>query len=314
MSDPSNISGNAIGVEVTSTVLRGVTVDPKGALSGHHAAGLVRGNDVLPQIVGFINELRTRFGGFDRIGVTFPGLIQRDSRSIAYSNDFPEFHDVDLLGELEKATRMSVLIENDANSAGYGEFRVGAGKGCRNLFYVTLGSGVGGALIIDGRIWHGESGFAGEFGFLSIDEDGTRLEDVASGTNIVRRTRHRFHQDSTSSLGRFSEDEITVADVVKAAHEGDDFAHLMLQRTGRYVGTAIAGVINLLDVERIVVGGEITDADHTLLDAIIVRARELSFRPTFDATSIVAGQLGDKAAAIGVALLSRNSSSEHLPD
>lgn len=173
------------------------------------------------------------------------------------------------------------------------------------MFYATLGTGVGGAFIVDGIIWHGASGFAGEFGSLAIDEDGTRLEEVASATNIVRRTRHRFHQDSTSSLGKFQESDITVADVVRAAAGGDDFAHLMLQRTGRYVGTAIAGVINLLNVESVVIGGEITDADHTLLDAIVARARDLTFRPSFEATKIVAGELGNKAAAIGVALLSK---------
>lgn len=307
MSDPTSNAENVIGVEVTTSKLRAVCLDTVGTVVDTHLEPLIRGNDVIPQIVGFINGLRAKFGSFERIGVTFPGLIDRETRRIVHSTYFPEHHNVDLLGELERATRLKVTIENDANSAGYGEFMLGAGRDTRDLFYVTLGTGVGGALIFDGKIWHGDSGFAGEFGSLTIDEDGTRLEDVASATNIIRRTRHRFHQDSTSSLGKFSEDEITVADVVKAAHDGDDFAHLMLQRTGRYVGTAIADVINLLNIEHIVIGGEITDADHTLLDAIIERAREFSFRPSFDATSIVAGQLGKNAAAIGVALLSRTS-------
>ncbi len=305
MSEPVNNAENAVGVEVTPSTMRSVYIDSEGTLLSSHSIPLIRGDDVLPQIIGFINQLRSKYGSFERIGVTFPGLIRRSTRRVAFSTYFPEHQEIDLLGELEAATQLSVLIENDANSAGYGEFLLGAGVGSRNMFYVTLGTGVGGALILDGEIWHGESGFAGEFGYLSIDEDGTRLEEVASATNIVRRTRHRFHQDSTSSLGKFSEDEITVTDVVRAAKTGDDFAHLMLQRTGHYVGTAIAGVINLLNVERIVIGGEITDADQTLLDAIISRASELSFKPSFESTTIVPGKLGGNAAALGVALLSK---------
>jgi glucokinase len=173
------------------------------------------------------------------------------------------------------------------------------------MFYVTLGIGVGGAFIFDGKVWHGTNGFAGEFGNLAIDEEGTRLEDVASGTNIIRRTRHRFHQDSTSSLRGLPETEITVADVVREAREGDDFAHLMLERTGRYVGTAVAGVINLLNVEKIVVGGEVMQAEEVVLHAIIERARQMSFLPSFQATQIVAGELGERAAASGAALLSK---------
>jgi glucokinase len=307
MSDPSDNTENLIGVEVTPTILRAVSLDAIGTVKESHRASLIRGNDVIPQIVSFVNELRAGFGGFDRIGLTFPGLIRNVDRRVAFSTAFPEHHDVDLLGELESATRLSVHIENDANSAGYGEYMLGAGRGALNLFYATLGQGVGGALILDGKIWHGASGFAGEFGYLAIDEEGTRLEEVASATDIVRRTRQRFHQDSTSSLSTFSEEEITVADVVRAAQEGDDFAHLMLQRTGQYVGTAIAGVINLLNIERVVIGGEISDADHTMLDAIIARASELSFKPSFEATEIVSGKLGENAAAIGVALLSKSA-------
>jgi hypothetical protein len=186
-------------------------------------------------------------------------------------------------------------------------FVLGAGRGSRDLFYVTLGAGIGGALIFDGKIWRGASGFAGEFGQVAINSDGMKLEDVASSANIVRRTRSRFHQDSTSSLNQLDEEEIRLKDVVRAAQNDDDFARLMLERTGTYVGTAIASVINLLNIERIVVGGVIMQAEHLVLDAIIKRAKELSFAPSFEATHIVGGEIGANAAAVGVALLSREN-------
>src|SRR5215204_3344115 len=295
----------SVGIEVTTSAFRSVCLDVGGNLINSYSAMMVRGDDTAPQLVSFIRELLVRYGDFDRVGITIPGLISRDSRRVAFSASFPEHQDVDLVAELEKVTKLKILIENDANAAAYGEYLLGAGRGSRSMFYVTLGAGVGGAFIFDNKVWHGAGGFAGEFGYLAIDEEGTRLEDVASGTNIIRRTRSRFHQDNTSSLRGMPESEITVADVVREAREGDDFAHLMLERTGRYVGTAIAGVINLLNVEKIVVGGEVMQAEDIVLQAIIEKARQLSFKPSFETTRIVTGELGERATAAGVALLSK---------
>ena len=305
MSEAVSRTEKAVGVEVTTSAFKSVCLDAGGNLISSYAATMIRGNDTAPQLVSFIKELLVKYGDFDRLGITIPGLINRDTRRVAFSAAFPEHQEVDLLDELEKVTKLKILIENDANAAAYGEYLLGAGRGSRSMFYVTLGAGVGGAFIFDGKIWHGASGFAGEFGYLAIDEEGTRLEDVASGTNIIRRTRSRFHQDSTSSLKGMPEAEITVADVVREAREGDDFAHLMLERTGRYVGTAIAGVINLLNVEKIVVGGEVMQAEDVVLPAITERARQLSFKPSFQTTQVVVGELGANATATGVALLSK---------
>ena len=305
MSEAGVQTEKAVGVEVTTSAFKSVCLDVGGNLINSYSAPMVRGDDTAPQLVSFIQELLVKYGEFDRIGITIPGLISRDSRRVAFSASFPEHQDVDLVAELEKITKLKILIENDANAAAYGEYLLGAGRGSRSMFYVTLGKGVGGAFIFDNKIWHGASGFAGEFGYLSIDEEGTRLEDVASGTNIVRRTRSRFHQDNTSSLGKMPESEITVADVVREAREGDDFAHLMLERTGRYVGTAVAGVINLLNVDKIVVGGEVMQAEDVVLPAIIEKARQLSFKPSFESTRIIAGELGVNATAAGAALLSK---------
>jgi predicted NBD/HSP70 family sugar kinase len=133
-----------------------------------------------------------------------------------------------------------------------------------------------------------------------------RLEDVASGENIVRRTRSRFHQDSTSSLNKLEEEQITLSDIVREAQNQDDFARMMLERTGVFVGTAVAGVINLLNIEKIVVGGEIMQAGNVVLGGLIGRAKELSFAPSFETTEIVEGALGENAAAIGAALLSQD--------
>lgn len=305
--EPSENRGRLIGVEISYSAFRAVCLDANGKIVGAHkvVSDISRLN--LPQLADFINQLHKHFGNFDRIGLAVPGLVRQDTKRIAFSTYIPEHSGIDLLNEIESATGTKITLENDANAAAYGEYRLGAGRGSNNMFYATLGRGVGGAFIFDGKIWRGASGFAGEFGYIAVNSDGMRLEDVASTTNIVRRTRNRFHQDSTSSLSRLSEDSIALSDIVREAKNNDDFAQMMLRRTGAYVGTAIAGVINLLNIESIVVGGEIIEAEHLVLDAIIARARDLSFAPSFEAARIVGGALGENAPAAGAALLANET-------
>lgn len=305
MNETAQQSEKIVGIEVTNLSMKAVSLDSSGNISASLQAALDREQETAPQLVDFIRDLQLKFGDFDRLGIAVPGLLDRETKRIAYSAQIPEHEKIDLLNELEKITKLKIFIENDANAAAYGEYAIGAGRGSKNLFYVTLGRGIGGALILDGKLWRGASGYAGEFGFLAINSDGMRLEDVASADNIIRRTKTRFHQDHTSSLKRIGEESITIADVVREANNGDDFAQMMLQRTGMYVGMAVAGVINLLNIEKIVVGGEIMQAGHYVLDALIRRARELSFEPSFETVEIVEGKLGDNAAAAGVAILAK---------
>lgn len=304
MSETNNPAEKIVGVEISKLWLKAVCLDADGKLTDVYRNPVSGDQTLFSQLIQFIKETKTRFGDFEKIGIAVPGLIHHETKRVAFSTYFPENETIDFVSEMEAATHLKITIENDANAAAYGEFILGAGRGSRNLFYATLGTGIGGAMIFDGKIWHGVSGFAGEFGHIAINADGVRLEDVASAANIVRRTRSRFQQDSTSSLSNLDEDEIGLKDVIKAAQEGDDFAVLMLERTGKYVGSVIAGVINLLNVERIIVGGGIMQAGNLVLDAIIESAKTLAFAPSFAATQIVSGELGGNASAIGVALLS----------
>lgn len=293
-----------VGVEISDSALRAVCLDENKQTKDEFRSLINNDGETLAQLTDFINRSKEKFGDFQKIGIAVPGLVHRKTKRVAFSTYIPEHEEIDFLGELEAATNLKISVENDANAAAYGEFTLGAGRGSRDMFYVTLGTGVGGAFVFGGKIWHGASGFAGEFGQIAINSDGMKLEDVASSANIVRRTRNRFHQDHTSALNRLPEEKIKLADVIEAARTEDDFAQMMLARTGAYVGTAIAGVINLLNIEKIVVSGEILQAGNVVLEAIIKRAKELSFSPSFASTSIVEGELGENAAAVGAALLS----------
>ena len=304
MVDSQDQFANRVGIEISGTALTAVVIGENGAVVSSRSIAVTDAETMVPQLIDLIEELKKGYGGFSRVGVAVPGLVDRTSGRVAFSANIPEYAKVDLVQSVRAATGLEVVIENDANAAAVGEFCRGAGRGSRNMFYATLGEGVGGAFIFAGEIWRGAAGFAGEFGYVPINSEGMRLEDVASAANIVRRTRSRFHQDSTSSLSKLSEEEINMNEIIAAAERDDDFAQMMLERTGMYVGTAVASVINLLNIEKVVVGGEIMQAKHLVLHALVERARELSFAPSFDSTSIVEGELGTDAAAIGAAFIS----------
>ncbi|MBL8123189.1 MAG: ROK family protein [Pyrinomonadaceae bacterium] len=301
MAEISETAENHVGVEITSTRFLAVNVGNDHKIVETYSVDRDRSQEPAEQVATFTREVADKFG-VGKVGIAVPGLISRESGKVIYSAQMPENTSVDF-AEAARSVGVEALVENDANAAAYGEFKIGAGQGSSSMFYATIGEGVGGSFILDGKIWHGSGGYAGEFGYVAINSDGMRLEDVASSANIVRRTRNRFNRDSTSSLGRLTEEEIGLKEIVSAADDGDDFAKLMLERTGLYIGTAIATVINLMNLDMVVIGGEIMHARHFVIDAVIGRARELSFSPSFESTRILAGQLDENAAAIGAALI-----------
>ncbi len=307
MSNNGEGGGDLLGIELSSASIIALSVARGGAVNSQFKAERFTGEDPPARIANFVAEAKERLGSSGPVGIAVPGLIDRTSGHIEFSANIPEHTSLNIKEAVRAATGMDAVIENDANAAAYAEFILGAGRGSSSLFYATIGDGVGGAFILDGKLWHGAAGYAGEFGYVAIDPEGLRLQDMASTANIVRRTRERFNRDSTSSLGKLPEEKIGIAEIVAAADEGDEFARLMLERTGSYVGTAIANVINLLNVECIVIGGEITKAGDIVIDAISARARELAFSRAFDKTIIRSGELGENAAAIGAALIAGNN-------
>ena len=297
-----------VGIEISGASLKAVCLDKNGKLIDSAKHYLTSETEIFSQLIDFIRDLNEQFGGLKTIGLAVPGLLERQTRRIAISTHLPEQAQIDLAAEIKNKTGIEAVLENDANAAAYGEYKLGAGRGSRDIFYMTLGRGVGGAFILDGKLWRGATGFAGEIGYTTVDTDGTKLEEVASAENFMQRVKIRVRQDNTSSLANIDEKKITVRDVVRAATSGDDFSTMMLERTGKYIGTAIANVINLLNIEKIIIGGEIMEIEDIVVDAVTARARENSFEPGFAAAQIVAGTLGSRAAAIGAALLSDEDS------
>ncbi|MFL6469122.1 MAG: ROK family protein [Pyrinomonadaceae bacterium] len=294
----------AVGIAVSSRSLRIATVrESDGGAFSLDQRPLQVDLPISEQIKGYIRGLSVDPEKLPPVCIAVPGMVERSTSRIVESR-IPELTGLNFANEFSDLNGGNVLIENDANAATFAEFEVGAGKGSLNIFCAILGEGVGSGLILEGGLWRGHNGFAGELGSIIVDEEESmRLEELVSVSNIVRRTRNRFHQDSTSTLNRLREENISFEDILAAAEVGDDFARLMLDRTGTYIGSAIASVINLLNVEKIVLAGEVIRAGRFVIEAVIDQARLRTSQLAFNSTEIVLSELNENAGAIGAALI-----------
>jgi glucokinase len=197
-----------------------------------------------------------------------------------------------------------VVIENDANAAALGEQWLGAGKDVASMILITLGTGVGGGIILDSRIWHGADGMAGEIGHMTLVPDGRPcscgnygcLEMYASSRGILRS-----YEEACSQSGPRAARALTSEDVYEAARSGDPVAIGVMKGMGRMLGIGLANLINIFNPERIVIGGGVKDAWPLFIDAV----REEIFRRAFEVpakrSGIVSSLLGDDAGVVGAA-------------
>lgn len=312
---PPKSASQFIGIALSGSRLRAATVDNEGVIGKRYEADL-QTDGLVGQVSQLVSELRKSVEGIEAVGIAIPGLVNRQTDRVVASKDLPGIVRENLHAEFIEATGLRFELENDANAAAYGEFKIGAGRGSRDLFYITIGEGIGGAIILDGKLWIGASGLAGEVGHITIDTEGDEcecgntgcLETVASAPNIVRRAKERLNRDATSSLSKLAMNkDFTADDMAREAKEGDDFSLMMIERTGKYIGTGVASVINLLNIERIVLGGGVMQAGDLILNPIIQEAKRRAFLPCFEATEIVVAALGEDAATIGAAMLARDA-------
>jgi len=315
MPNPDQAETFFAGIDLSGTTMRGVVVSSRGDVVERRELAR-QGDDLVPEIANFTAALREN-KPIKSVGVGIPGLVNRETDRVLISTGLPSAMQGDIHSELMKETGLRFEIENDANAAAYGEYKAGAGRDANDLFYIGIGDAIGGAIIVGGKLWIGASGCAGEVGHITINTDGIEcvcgntgcLETVAAAPNILRRARERLDRDSTSSLSRLSlaEGGFTISDMAREALNGDDFAAMMIERTGKYIGAAVANIINLLSIERIVLGGGVMDAGDLILKPIIEEAQRRSFQPCFEATRILGAELGPDGVAIGAALLARDA-------
>ncbi|HKP13358.1 MAG TPA: ROK family protein [Blastocatellia bacterium] len=311
-----------LGLDVGRTI-RGALIGADGAIlkQARVVSEVSNPRVFINQLVEVINELSASDAAGEQAaaaGIGWAGLINRSTQRAEANPNLVDVSSFDLHAELEAATRLPIIIDNDANMAAYGEWCSGAARGCRDVFFITMGTGIGAGLILDGQIQRGSRGFAGEFGHFKVVLDGLEcgcgstgcLETLCSGPNIVRRVREQLFSDPTyslSGLARDMEGTLTGERVVSAAMEKDELALTVLRETGRILGAAIASVINLLNVEVVVLGGGVMAAGELILEPIREEVQRSVVQPCTHGLRIVAAELGQDAGIIGAALLARDT-------
>lgn len=245
------------------------------------------------------------------IGVSSPGPVDTRAGIVTHAPNVG-LHQVPLAHLLRDAFGVPVLLENDAAAAAYGEFRFGAGRGYRHLLYVTLSTGIGGGIIIDGQVYRGASGAAGEVGHLILDENGPRcncgnrgcLEAFASGVAIAREARRAIDAGRSSVLAEIvGENEPDAERVRAAAERGDPVAREIIARAGHYLGLGLAGLLNVLDPEVLILGGGLLGLGDAYLGPALQAARAGAFEQIVRDVTITQVKLGERAGALGAAAL-----------
>jgi glucokinase len=277
-----------VGIDIGGTKTAGGLVSRKGRLTRslvvptRATEGFKTSFD---QIVHAIECLIEHAGGKQNIvgiGICAPGPLNPRTGLVINPPNLPGWRNVHLAHLIEKRFRLPTRVENDANAAGLAEVLFGAAVGYRDIFYVTVSTGIGTGIIINKRIYHGKNGVAGEGGHVSIDFRspyrcgcGTPgcIEALAAGPGMVRRARVQLEQEHTApsllrdlTHGHLS--QITPKMIEEAARAGDAVARSIIHETGFYLGVWLAGMITLLDPEAIVIGGGVAQIGKALFDKI----------------------------------------------
>ena len=269
------------------------------------------GENILPDIAATV-DAKLKLRGIDKkdvagIGIGVPGPVRGGKVPVAVNLHWGE---TDIVKQLGKLSGLKVAAGNDANVAALGEQWRGGGEGRSNMIMVTLGTGVGGGIIVDGKIVEGAHGAGGEIGHIHVDDNITEpcncgnhgcLEQVASATGLVRIAKEELAANpEEESILR--SDEVTSKAIFDALKSGDGMAERIVNRCARYLGTAIGGIACVTDPEVIVIGGGVSKAGDVLIDVIGRYYRNMAFSAC-QVTPIVLAKLGNDAGIYGAAKL-----------
>lgn len=252
------------------------------------------------------------------IGIGIPGLLDTDKGCIIEASNLPGWESYCITGHLSAKMNMPVFIENDANLAALGEYWLGAGHGADNLFMVTLGSGIGGAILTRGKILKMHPS-AGEFGHMIIERSGATctcgrrgcLETYISKHGFERMFREKQAGYPMSSIQPSENEPLSPQILAAHASRGDILANLIFLEAGEALGIAISNVINLTGVSCILVGGGIANAWDLLQEPVMRSVEKNVFKSILSSVSVCKAALGEKAGFVGAARLAADSVSKH---
>jgi glucokinase len=303
-------------VDLGGTNLRAAVIDCEGEIHQRarrstprdaSAADIVQ---AIEEAVGACENKSARRGtDIAAVSVVVPGTSQVGTGVVTQAPNIPCLNGYALAPALEEGLRRPVFVENDANAAAVGEMWQGAARGCQTIICVTLGTGVGGGIILDGKLWRGIDGSAGELGHISVEPFGGIhcrcgnvgcLEVYASATAIVRMAGEALASGQKSSL---QADHLTAERIYRAGVDGDELARQVFGRMGTYLGVGLAGFINIFNPEVIVIGGGVAAGWELFEKFVRQEAARRAFSIPAKRANIVRAACGDDAGLLGAARL-----------
>ena len=308
-----------IGVDLGGTYIKAGVVSKQGELL--YETSLLSKAEVSPkavvgQIAKAVETIKDKYKGDELLGVGIgsPGMVDLDGGTVKYPPNFANWTAFRLGEETTKKTGARVEVENDANAAAVGELKFGAGKGLKNFIMITLGTGVGGGFIIDGKIFRGEQGGAGEIGHTTINYNGPLcncgnhgcVEAHVGQRYLSRRVAEQLKSHPESLINKLingDTEKLEPKIISQAAEQGDKFALQVWQETGMYVGVAVASAFNLFDVATLIVGGGVAKAGKPLFDSIEETIKLRALTTIKQRTKVLHAQLENSAGILGAAAL-----------
>ena len=311
---PDRGNGEAIGIDVGGTKINAFRVTRDGTIAERTSKPTPAADEsaTLSAMIELARALTTP--DVIAVGVGAAGMIDAKEGVLRFAPNLA-WRNLPIAERMRDALGLPCQVDNDASMAAYGEFRFGAGRGYRHLLLVTVGTGLGGGIVSDGRLFRGANGFAAEIGHIIVEPGGPLCgcgnrgcwEQVAAGRAIDRMGREEAREHEHSVLRRLAggdPDAVTGKLVTRAAKEGDVAATAILAEAGRRLGQGIAGLVNVLDPQVVVVGGGAIVAGDLLLDparaAFLDAVEGSGYRPR---VPIVPAELGNDAGAVGAATL-----------
>ena len=311
-----------MGVDIGGTNVKIVLVDPRQQqlLESVYLKTLAhRGPErIVADVASSVVELKRQAeaeGGLQLagLGVGCAGLIDLAEEAVLTSPNLPGWKNVRLGKMLKEKLHIPVLIENDVNCICYGEYLLGAGRSLNTFLCVAPGTGVGGGLIIDGKIWQGQGFSAGEVGHMTIEPEGDRclcgnlgcLETLASGSWLVERAKRHLRQGVESSLSTVleSSEGLSAENIYQAAMNGDKLAQKLFEVVGRSLAIAIANVVHLLGIRNVLIAGGLAKGWDAFMGSLREELQDrLTLIPATE-VQLVRARLGDNAGPLGAAYL-----------
>jgi glucokinase len=280
----------------------------------HAHLGQDRVADRIAEMINEVIQLTSQESGAARgdfvgVGIGSPGPLNRESGVVIVTPNLG-WRDFPLRDAVSDRVGLPATLDNDANCATLGEWWCGAARGGRHVVGLTIGTGIGGGLILNGELYHGASDAAGEVGHTSIDGTGRRckcgnygcLEAYASGPAIAERATEALAGDEASLLRTLVDGDlsrITARTVYEAATRGDPLAREVVRETARFLGTGVANLVNIFNPDVVVLAGGVTDAGDALFEPLRAEVRRRAFRPAVEACRIVPGSLAGSAGVVG---------------